>query len=45
MSIADSVSADSLMGGRSVFPRSPRSALEWIAVVRHGISARALAGR
>lgn len=42
MSVPDTVSADSLMGGSAVFPQSPRSAFEWIAVVRHGISARAL---
>jgi hypothetical protein len=42
--VIEKVSADSLLGGRSVFPRSPRSGLEWVDVVRHGISSRALGG-
>ncbi|MGA7815620.1 type II RES/Xre toxin-antitoxin system antitoxin [Caballeronia sp.] len=36
------VSADALLGGRAVFARAPRSGLEWVDVVRHGISSRAL---
>jgi hypothetical protein len=36
------VSADALLGGRAVFARAPRSSLEWVDVVRHGISSRAL---
>lgn len=36
------VSADSLLGGRTVFPHAPRSGLEWVDVVRHGISSQAL---
>jgi len=42
MSLIRGVSADSLLGGRSVFPRAPRSGLEWVDVVRHGISSQAL---
>jgi putative toxin-antitoxin system antitoxin component (TIGR02293 family) len=42
VNVIEKVSADSLLGGRSVFPRSPRSGLEWVDVVRHGISSRAL---
>lgn len=42
MNVIEKVSADSLLGGRSVFPRSPRSGLEWVEVVRQGISSRAL---
>ncbi|MBK3824225.1 DUF2384 domain-containing protein [Paraburkholderia aspalathi] len=42
VNVIEKVSADLLLGGRSVFPRSPRSGLEWVDVVRHGISSRAL---
>ncbi|OXC71746.1 type II RES/Xre toxin-antitoxin system antitoxin [Caballeronia sordidicola] len=42
MSAIETVSADALLGGRAVFARAPRSSLEWVDVVRHGISARAL---
>ena len=38
----ETVSADALLGGRAVFARAPRSGLEWVGVVRHGISSRAL---
>ncbi|MFK4448516.1 putative toxin-antitoxin system antitoxin component (TIGR02293 family) [Caballeronia udeis] len=42
MSVIETVSADTLLGGRAVFARAPRSGLEWVDVVRHGISSRAL---
>jgi len=42
VNVIEKVSADSLLGGRSVFPSSPRSGLEWVDVVRHCISSRAL---
>jgi len=42
MNLNGRVSADSLLGGRTVFPRVPRSGLEWVDVVRHGISSQAL---
>ena len=42
VSAIEPVSADALLGGRAVFARAPRSGLEWVDVVRHGISSRAL---
>lgn len=42
MTVTNKVSADSLLGGRSVFRRAPRSGLEWVDIVRHGISSQAL---
>jgi putative toxin-antitoxin system antitoxin component (TIGR02293 family) len=42
MSVVEAVSADALLGGRAVFTRAPRSGLEWVDVVRRGISSRAL---
>jgi hypothetical protein len=37
VNVIGKVSADSLLGGRSVFPRSPRSGLEWVAGCCEGI--------
>ncbi len=42
MNLIGRVSADSLLEGRTVFPRAPRSGLEWVDVVRRGISSQAL---
>lgn len=42
MAVIEKISADSLLGGRAVFPRTPRSGLEWVDIVRHGISSQAL---
>ena len=42
MTIIDRISADSLLGGGSVLRRAPRSGLEWVDIVRHGISSQAL---
>ncbi|WP_250487491.1 antitoxin Xre/MbcA/ParS toxin-binding domain-containing protein [Caballeronia sp. GaOx3] len=42
MTVIDKISADSLLGGRSVLRRAPRSGLEWVDIVRHGISSQAL---
>ena len=42
MTVVDNISADSLLGGRAVLPRAPRSGLEWVDIVRHGISSQAL---
>ncbi|GAB5101347.1 type II RES/Xre toxin-antitoxin system antitoxin [Caballeronia sp. HLA56] len=42
MSVTENISADSLLGGRSVLPHAPRSGLDWVDVVRHGISSQAL---
>ncbi|WP_178392247.1 antitoxin Xre-like helix-turn-helix domain-containing protein [Burkholderia sp. SRS-W-2-2016] len=42
MNVIEKISADSLLGGRSVLPHPPRSGLEWVDVVRHGISSQAL---
>jgi putative toxin-antitoxin system antitoxin component (TIGR02293 family) len=42
MGLIAKVSADSLLGGRAVFLNAPRSGLEWVEVVRHGISSHAL---
>lgn len=42
MTLVAKVSADSLLGGRAVFLHAPRSGLEWVDVVRHGMSSRAL---
>ncbi len=41
-SIATGLSATYVLGGESVLRTSPRSFLEWIDVVRHGISARSI---
>lgn len=42
MESIEMVTADALLGGRAVFARAPRSGLEWVDVVRHGISSQAL---
>ena len=42
MGALEMVSADALLGGRAVLPQAPRSGLEWVDVVRHGISSQAL---
>jgi putative toxin-antitoxin system antitoxin component (TIGR02293 family) len=42
MDVVEKVSAALLLGGRSVLPRAPRSGLEWVDIVRHGISSLAL---
>ena len=42
MGAIETVSADALLGGRAVFARAPRSGLQWVDVVRQGISSRAL---
>ncbi|MEZ2354994.1 antitoxin Xre-like helix-turn-helix domain-containing protein [Caballeronia sp. RCC_10] len=42
MTVNVEISADSLLGGRSVLPRAPRSGLDWVEIVRHGISSQAL---
>ncbi|MEZ2354269.1 antitoxin Xre-like helix-turn-helix domain-containing protein [Caballeronia sp. RCC_10] len=42
MTVNVEISADSLLGGRSVLPYAPRSGLDWVEIVRHGISSQAL---
>jgi putative toxin-antitoxin system antitoxin component (TIGR02293 family) len=42
MNVVEKISADSLLGGRSVLPQAPRSGLEWVEIVRHGLSSQAL---
>ena len=42
MGVPEKVSADTLLGGRAVLDQAPRSSLEWVDVVRHGFSSRAL---
>jgi len=42
MTVIGKISADSLLGGRSGLRRAPRSGLEWVDIVRHGISSQAL---
>jgi putative toxin-antitoxin system antitoxin component (TIGR02293 family) len=38
----DSLSAESLLGGRGVLQAKPRTALDWVAVIRQGISSAAV---
>ncbi len=38
----DFLSAEALLGGTSVLQRSPRSPLDWVSVIRRGISAAAV---
>jgi uncharacterized protein (DUF2384 family) len=42
MTVNVEISANSLLGGRAVLPRAPRSGLDWVEIVRHGISSQAL---
>jgi len=36
------VSVDNLLGGKRVLPVAPRSALEWVSVIRRGIPSSAV---